>query len=230
MKISLTSAIHYVVNWQPVAWKCLTRVKQLIKALAVTTCTAALLTGLSGCGSSTPSRFYLLSDIPNYKVRPMPIRRNLVVGLGPINLPKYLSQPQIVTRQSKNEILIEEFHRWSEPLDDNVTRVLSDNLIKLLRTHHVATYPWKRSDSVDLQVKVDIHRFEASCNGKVTLKVRWQIFDEHERKLLRAKSRTYVEYMGDCKCFTYDIIVACMSDVLGRLSKDIARDVRRVSH
>ena len=57
-----------------------------------------------------------------------------VIGVGPITVPKYLDRPQIVTRSGRNQLALGEFDRWAEPLQDNVLRVLAENLAFLIPT------------------------------------------------------------------------------------------------
>jgi len=182
---------------------------------------------LSGCGRSTPSQFYLLSDMPSKQARVVHLPKNAVVGIGPVTFPKYLNQPQIVTRKNLNHVSLNEFHRWAEPLDDNFKRVLTENMTKIFRGRHVASYPWQMSDNVTHQVKLSVQRFDATENGRVICSVSWQIWREQDHKLLRTKSHTYQEYLG--AKFDYSQVAACMSEIIGRLSRDIARDLSRVA-
>ena len=52
----------------------------------------------SGCGSTAPSRFYLLTPmVDSTDARPAH-EQGLVLGIGPVQLPEYVNRPQIVTR------------------------------------------------------------------------------------------------------------------------------------
>ena len=84
----------------------------------------------SGCASSPPSRFYLLSslDTPRPEMKPSADERCFSVGIGPVKIPEYLDQPKIVTRGGSNELKLAEFDRWSEGFKGNMTRVLAKNL------------------------------------------------------------------------------------------------------
>jgi uncharacterized lipoprotein YmbA len=75
--------------------------------------------------------------------------------VGPITLPKYLDRPQIVTRSGRNPLTLAEFDRWAKPLQDNVSRVLAENLARHIPTDHILLHPWPRSAPVDYQVAVE---------------------------------------------------------------------------
>ena len=83
---------------------------------------------LSACtGISKPSNFYVLSALPESEtaVKGVGNESALSIGIGPITLPIYLDRSQIVTRISRNELKMDEFHRWAEPLKENFFRVLA---------------------------------------------------------------------------------------------------------
>jgi uncharacterized protein len=108
----------------------------VLRRLALVTLVASLL-GLGAC-ASTPSRFYVLNTLPASETVPATAaERGPVIGVGPITLPKYLDRPQIVTRASRNQLALGEFDRWAEPLQDNVLRVLAQNLMLLIPTDHI---------------------------------------------------------------------------------------------
>src|SRR5262245_53518144 len=101
----------------------------------------------------------------------------LVLGMGPIKFPGYLDRQQIVTRISQSRFAVAENDRWVEPLEENFSRVLSQNLSILLQTDRVVTYPWERSQSPTYQVQVEVLRFEPNAEQIVELWARWSIVD-----------------------------------------------------
>jgi uncharacterized lipoprotein YmbA len=121
----------------------------LLWRLSVMACMASLL-GLGAC-TSTPSRFYLLNPLaPADGISAASkAERGPVIGLGPISLPKYLDQPQIVSRASRHQLVLGDFDRWAEPLQENVSRVLAENLSLLIPTDHLLVQEWPRSVTLD---------------------------------------------------------------------------------
>ena len=85
---------------------------------------------VTACSSSTPkAEFYTLSSISS--TRPdatiTTAGQPVAIGVGPVNIPKILDRPQIVTRTGPNKLQIDEFHRWAGRLDEDFARVLADS-------------------------------------------------------------------------------------------------------
>ena len=143
------------------------RLGAFVLALAVTACG----------GVTQPSRFYLLATPPELERERSTdtAGRDLSVGVGPVVLPPYLDRPQIVTQASRHELDLAEFDQWAEPLEDNFTRVLAENLSVLLATDRIVVFPWRRSVLVDYQIAVNVIRFDA-VHGESMLVARWNVF------------------------------------------------------
>ena len=64
-------------------------------------------------------------------------QRASTIGVFPVAMPDYLDRPQVVTRVSENEIKLDEFNRWAEPLKENFYTVLVENLSTLLSNEKI---------------------------------------------------------------------------------------------
>jgi len=182
--------------------------------------------GLAGCtATSEPSRFYLLNSLsPTEQVRSKSAR-GLAIGIGPIEIPEYVDRPQIVTRISANELNLTEFHKWAEPLKDNIPQVLADNLSVLLQTDQIAMYPWKRNTAIDYQATLDITRFDTEPNGHAHLMARWQLFGQDTRTLLATnKSHFTTPIEGS----DYTAMVSALNQALHDLSRAMAQSISQV--
>src|SRR5512132_3498208 len=154
----------------------------VLRRLALVPLVASLL-GLGAC-ASTPSRFYLLNTLPTSETVPATAaERGPVIGVAPVTFPKYLERPQIVTRASRHQLTLGEFDRWAEPLQDNVSRVLAENLAFLIPTDHLLLQGWPRSAALDYQVQVEILQFDGWLGGESAMIARWSILDNTERPL-----------------------------------------------
>src|SRR6266540_1085900 len=177
----------------------------------------ASLIGLAAC-TSPPSRFYILHTLSASEMMP-PVaqaERGPIIGVGPVNLPKYLDRPQIVTRASQQQLVIGEFDRWAEPLPENVSRVLAENLALLMSTDHALLFPWPRAAAIDYQVRVDVWRFDGTLGRESSLIARWSILDRNERELLTKKSQ-FTAAVGTRE---YEALVAALNQMLEALSRD----------
>jgi uncharacterized lipoprotein YmbA len=185
---------------------------------------------LSGCittNPSQPAKFYLLSPMSESKKAPQVEAGEgcFAIGVGPVQIPEYLNRPQIVSRKSTIELFLDEFNKWAEPLEDNFTRVLAENLANILRTDPVAIFPSRGSIPVDYRVTVDVIRFDGMLGKDITLIARWAIFGKEREELLSIRRSVYTEPAGEN---TYKILVLAKSRAIEKLSKDIAAAIKEL--
>ncbi len=193
--------------------------KKLLLALVVLNACASLLTG---CASSPPTRFYVLSNLSQPARPALNTARDVAVGVGPVELPDYLDRQQIVTRSGQNELNLAEFDKWGETLKDNANQVLAENLAVLLPSKKVLTHPWKRSTALDYQVVVKITRFDHTEGGETVLQARWNILNGDGSKELLARETRYVERPDGTG---YAATVAAMNRALAQFSRDVANTI-----
>ena len=178
---------------------------------------------LGGCGASRSPQFYTLSGIAAPEGSgPTPAHgKDLAIGVGPIEFPEYLDRAQIVTRTGENELEMEEFHRWAEPLRQNFTRTLAENLAALLGTEVVLVLPWSRTVPLDYNVVMTVIRFEGRPGGNVELIARWGLLvgDKDEETLTSVQKSSISEPTDGS---TYEALVAAHSRAVAKLSREIA--------
>ena len=194
--------------------------KQRSLAHAVVLLVALMLFLYSCAGKSASSKFYVLSPLPQSKVSG---EEGKTVGVFPVAMPDYLDRPQIVTRVSENEINLDEFSRWAEPLKENFYTVLVDNLSTLLNSVKVIKTAQNLGVPLALQVGVEVVQFDGVLGGDVVLIVKWGLFGEEGRKLLLAKRSSFREPTGAA---TYEALVAAESKAVAALSREIAEAIR----
>jgi uncharacterized lipoprotein YmbA len=192
--------------------------------LAAVALVAALL-GLGAC-TSTPSHFYILNPLsPSEGISPASqAEEGPVIGVGPITFPKYLERPQIVSRASRHQLALGEFDRWAEPLQENFSRVLAENLAFLIPTDHIFLHDWPRSATLDYQVRVEVRHFDGWLGGESVLIARWSLLDRAERELLSRKAHLNAPAGGH----DYEAMVVAMNQMLEALSRDIASAMQRL--
>jgi uncharacterized lipoprotein YmbA len=182
---------------------------------------------VGGCASTEPSRFYILNSLPSSGAE-TPVSApgySAAIGVGPIEFPKYLDRPQIVTRLSKNELQLSEFDQWLEPLSQNFSQVLTENLSILLSKNRILAYPWAGSAQIAYQVPVEVIRFDGTPGGNVVLNVRWNVIAEDGNKVLVNKTSSLSQSTGGQG---YEALVAAKSQLLTDLSQEIAGEVKRL--
>ena len=186
------------------------------------------LLALTGC-SNAPTRFYVLTaDVE--KSRPT-TARGIAVEVGPVSLPAYLDRPQIVRRTAANSLVQADLDQWGGNLNDNIVRVLADNLSTLVGTDRVSLYPSQLTAGV--QVVINIERFEEQPDGNTVLDAFWSLLDVRDGKVIVIRRSSY-QATGAATQTTqpvngserpYDAVAAAMSRDLGDLSRDISREI-----
>lgn len=190
----------------------------------------ALLTALplvtGGCLRRTDeASFYLLEPLPAAFVAgpageaEKPSRP--VIGVGPVKFPGYLNRPQIALAVGPGQIRFDEFRRWSEPLEENFTRVLAENLRRLLPDREVVIYPWRRSLAVDVQVEVSVDRFHVTGDGQSLLEAQWVMTRSGRTASLQRSSQ---QVPADPSSPAG--IVAAQSETLAAFSREIAATLK----
>ncbi len=181
----------------------------------------ALAICLSACGGkSATSKFYVLSPLPQAGLS---AAEGTTIGVLPVSMPDYLDRPQIVTRVSENEIKLDEFSRWAEPLKDSFTRALVQNLSTLLNTAKVVKTTGGKGFPMALQVGAEVVQFDGTLGGDVVLIVKWGLFEADGKKLLLGKRSTFKEPTG---AGTYEALVAAESKAVAALSREIAEAIK----
>lgn len=195
-----------------------------MKSIKKTACIIILAVGLSACGTSTPSQFYVLASTAELKSQEGKFRqkRPRTIGIGPIALPGYLDKPQIVTKAGRYKLELTELDEWGEPLKDNVSRVLVENISILLASDHIHAFPADSPGQDDFQVSIEILAFDCRLVGGCTLTARWSVYDLKKNRTVSVKRSKYSKASGQAN---YEALAQAMSEALAELSRDIARVV-----
>ena len=141
------------------------------------------------------------------------------IGVGPIKIPQYLNRPMIVSRTGPNEIQSDEFHQWAEPLPENMSRVMSADLLALTGAAHSFAFPWRAAIPIDVQVTVNVMQFDVSPDGDVTLKAQWSLLEEKGKRVQLTRRSVFTRQVPGGG---YADRVAGMSQALGDLTREIA--------
>jgi len=179
----------------------------------------------AGCGGffpkARPSRLFALSPISQSGDDPGDSRQ-ISLGIGPIRLPGYLDRQEIMTRVAPNRFDPSEYNRWAEPLDENLTRVLMQNLSALLRTGRIVAYPWLPDDRPRYRVEIQVLRFESNSAREAELSARWAIIDVSGKAEPSFKESRLTR---PAKENSIDASVAALSETVADLSREIATTV-----
>jgi len=183
---------------------------------------------LAGCrGATPPVEFYTLSPIDTISEadKIVGLGDNLAVGVGPLQIPKIIDRPQIVTRIGPNQIHVDEFHRWAGSVYEDFLRVVTMNLSALLQSRLVVAFPWEDYFDPDYRIYMEINQFDGRLGQYAQLDVTWAIIGRETRKILLVRKSLIKEpVQGE----DYDTFVAAKSRILGTLSRQIAQGIKEI--
>lgn len=177
---------------------------------------------LAAC-SHQELRFYMLEPASDSTPPVQSLSAATVVGLGPVHLPEYLNRPQMVIAVGEHQYRFDEQHRWAERLEDNVSRVLAQNVQRLLGVQQLIRYPWSQRQSLDYQITLDVLSFHHSAGQQTELKAQWQV---------RQADKPMASKLFECRLPASDhpeAIVATHSQCLQDLAAELAGAVRQLS-
>jgi uncharacterized lipoprotein YmbA len=154
--------------------------------------------------------------------------RCFAIGIGPVKIPEYLNQPAIVTRITQNEVRLDEFVKWAEPLENNISRALAENLSSLLCLRSIVIFPWGSQTPSDYRIDVHVIQMDGVLGENAFLDVSWSIADSADRKkpALVTKRSRYKEPTGGGD---YGAFVSAQGRNLASLSRDIAEAILQSS-
>jgi len=195
------------------------------KHVAIMICWLAL----AGClgGPSAPTNFYMLSSLSPSQAgtSAATTEGRIRIGLVTVVVPEYLNRNEIVVNLDNTVYQLAEFNQWAEPLNDNLTRVLAENLTNLLRGDLIDVF--LASDSsipADYRLEVDVLRLDGNLGGQVALVSQWALLEAEEDDLILMRRSEYQEPAADN---TYKGLVLAKSRTIETLSRDIAAAIKK---
>jgi uncharacterized lipoprotein YmbA len=173
---------------------------------------------IAACASSPPSHFYTLSRTAT----PGATTSNLNVVVGPISIPAIVDLPQFVVSTGPNQVSLNEFERWASPLQNNISRVVAENLVAILGTPRVSLFQQSLNATADYHVAIEVQSFESALGEAASLNAVWIVRRTKDGKA--EAGRTSVREPPADK--SYDALAAAHSRALAQMSKDIADVIR----
>ena len=173
---------------------------------------------LAGCGSSPKSSFYTLSagGVPKETAT-----TTYTIAIASVMVPDVVDRPQLVTRTGVNELTINEFARWGEPLRGEIPRVIAADLARELDGAFVSIYPHSVTGSADFRLQLDVRRFDSALGEAATVEVVWTLRPLKGAGVNgRSIAREATAGAG------YDALVTAHSRALTSISREIAAAVK----
>jgi uncharacterized protein len=174
----------------------------------------------AGC-STPPSHLYTLSRAPvaGAALPPLP---PITVVVGPVSIPAIVDQPQIVVTTGANSVSFDEFNRWASPLQNNISRVVAENLVTLLGTPRVSQFQQSLNLDADYRVAIEVQSFDSALGDAATLNAVWVV-----RRTKDGRAQTGRTNLREpTSAAGFDALAAAHSRALARMSQDIADAIR----
>jgi uncharacterized lipoprotein YmbA len=171
---------------------------------------------LAACASPQAS-FYRLSADPSLAATAARTSSRPVI-VGPVTVPDLVDRPQIVTRDTSNEVTLNEYARWGEPLRSSIADAIAGDLALLLASDRVAPASRAIADANAWRVRVDIQQFESVPGDAVVIDAHWSVRRFGDDNALDGRSLVREPVNGS----DWDALVAAHSRALASVSRDIA--------
>jgi|YNPNPStandDraft_1061719.scaffolds.fasta_scaffold38819_2 uncharacterized lipoprotein YmbA len=147
-----------------------------------------------------------------------------VVAVRPVSVPDILKRPQILVRTGENTVTVSDFRRWAGSFDQDVTRVLVQNLHGLLQDVGAAAALDVVVPEPHWVVAVYLTRFDGRPQDSVVLHATWSLKAQESRSETVLKESLITE---KCDAPGYEGLAAAHSRALAALSREIADEIKR---
>jgi uncharacterized lipoprotein YmbA len=189
---------------------------------------AAVVMVVAGCALLAPkpdqTRFIVLSSVTTAGSNGSALSGGekfaaVAIGLGPIQIPKYLDRPELVIRTSPNGLDLSRTDSWAEPLTDNFRHVLANDLTNLLGTNNIVQFPWYPGTRLDFVVQIQVQRFEADSSHQAELIASWELRTGQSNQVLATREAHLTQASTS---LAGDAVAGALSKDVGELAGQIA--------
>lgn len=170
--------------------------------------------------SSPKTSYYTLSAPPVTATTAMTHQTRIMVG--PVTVPSLVDTPQLVVKNSNNQVTVYEYQRWAGSLKTDIERVVAADLSRDLSTPNAWSYTQSPYAQFDYQVLIDVQRIDSKLDDSVTVDALWTIKSTPAKGSHTGRAVITESVSGS----GFDALVAAQSRVFDRLSKDIAKSIR----
>lgn len=184
-------------------------------------CALALLA--MACGTTSPRvQYYTLAPVSGSGPSGAGLTK-WVVAVRPVAVPDVLKRPQILVRTGENTVAVSDFQRWAGSFDQDVTRVLVQNLHAMLQDVGAAAALDALVTEPHWVVAVYLSRFDGRPEDSVVLHATWSLKARKTRSETVLKETVITE---KCDGPGYEGLAAAHSRALAALSREIAAEIK----
>jgi uncharacterized lipoprotein YmbA len=122
--------------------------------------------------------------------------KNIIV-LESIKLAEFLDQPGIVLQTDKHQIQVAHYHRWAEPLSQNIHRFILETLSSQSTKYSFQKQTKFAKEVSHLVLSLEVNQFNGTSEGVAMLSGHWELKDSKLNKLIMTKSFYFEEPMTE---------------------------------
>ncbi|MCD6339409.1 MAG: membrane integrity-associated transporter subunit PqiC [Verrucomicrobia bacterium] len=186
---------------------------------------ALLLGGAAGCLLLKPpppaARFYVLRPVP--PAQPLKVENAPCLAVAYVKAAAYLRRSGIATRAAAHRLRYAQTHRWAEPIEKGVGRVLTEDLAMRLGANQVVGPGYAAAPAGCVELHLSIDAFETGPDNAVRFAGSWRLIDARTRRVLRASAFAFTE-QAVAQPDDFEPVAAALSRAVGLLADRICRD------
>jgi len=147
--------------------------RRVLRALGAAGLAATLL--LTACAESAPFSYYTLTGpVSTASVQAATARAPRLIEVLPSSVPQQVQRPQLVLTTGAGQIKILEQQRWSQPVADEISQALSQDLTRSLPA--IDVYRSAHADTQTVyRIALNVQRFESVPGSRATLDAVWSV-------------------------------------------------------
>ena len=174
---------------------------------------------LSGCGSSPPTRFYILNAVAPAAAAAAPASAATIpVRVELPSIAPEIDRAELVTRSGPNRVRVAGSERWAAPLPGQIRRVLADDLAARLPPGLVADPEEQATTEPRRLLTIAIEEFYGDETCAVSLRASWALARPHA-VALHGSEQVPIAASAPCA----GELPAAMSRALGVLADRLAQ-------
>jgi uncharacterized lipoprotein YmbA len=186
-----------------------------------------LLAGCSSLKRADTTRFYVLSSMTPNAAAVSP-RFDGLLFVAPVELASYLDNPGIVVRQGTNRVEFTEQHQWAQPLRDNLTQTLREDLAARIGNERVHPSGRRRPGGPFLSLQVRVDQFELVERKQAALVATWQVTDGDSGQRLRVRT-SHLERPLATDAQGFGAHVSVLSELVAELAREISSALNQLT-
>ena len=145
-----------------------------------------------------------------------------IISIKPIRLASYLNQRGIILLTNKHEINVAHYHRWAEPLDENIHRFMLLTMSANTTRYVFQNSAGSSSQDTNLTLSIEFDQFNGTADGQAMVSGKWQLYDTDKNDVLVSDTFHYNQTMSESG---YAELVNQFALILNQISLQIVSSI-----